>query len=329
MMPDPTAGLLESLRPRLFGIAYRMLGVVADAEEVVQEAFLRWEQVGDARSGEAWLVSVTTRLAIDRLRRAATERAAYDGQWLPEPLPLEPPDHDAELADDLSLAFLLLLERLAPEERAAFLLREVFGVEYDEVARTIGKSEAACRQIVHRARERVRHDRRRFAVSPVARERVAARFVEALRAEDRDAVLSLLADDALLIADGGGRMPALGDVQQGATRIAELLVGFERSGRVMLERRGADALHHEVAWLNGEPAVLTLVGDRLLFATVLRLDGERIAGLYRVLNPAKLAALGRPLVLGTEPGRSRDGVEDRNSLNHTMHVRKSATDSDG
>jgi len=303
MMPDPTADLLESLRPRLFGIAYRMLGVVADAEEVVQEAFLRWGQTGEPpRTAEAWLVSVTTRLAIDRLRHAATERAAYEGQWLPEPLLVAPPDRDAELADDLSLAFLLLLERLAPEERAAFLLREVFGAGYDDVARTLDKSEAACRQLVHRARERVRRDRRRFAVAADARERVAHRFVAALRAEDVSAVLALLADDALLVADGGGRMPALGEVQQGRQRIAELLVGFERSGRVYFERHGAVALDREVAWLNGEPAVLTLVGGKLLFATVLQLDGERIAALYRVLNPTKLAALGRPTLLG--PGDS-------------------------
>jgi RNA polymerase sigma-70 factor (ECF subfamily) len=298
MTPDPITDIFDALRPRLFGIAYRMLGVVADAEDVVQEAFLRWSQTEHApRSAEAWLVSATTRLAIDRLRRAATERAAYEGQWLPEPLPLAPPDREAELADDLSLAFLLLLERLAPEERAAFLLREVFGAEYAEIARTLDKSEAACRQIVHRAGERVRSDRRRFTVAPDARARVARRFVEALRAEDRDGVLALLADDALLVADGGGRMPALGEVQQGAERIAQLLVGFERMGRVQLERRGAPALEYEVAWLNGEPAVLSLLDGKLLFATVQRLDGERIAGLYRVMNPATLARLGDPTVL--------------------------------
>jgi len=303
-MTDPDTALLESQRPRLFGIAYRMLGVVADAEEVVQEAFLRWGQASEApRSAEAWLVSVTTRLAIDRLRRAATERAAYEGQWLPEPVPLAPPDHEAELADDLSLAFLLLLERLAPEERAAFLLREVFGADYAEIARTIGKSEVACRQIVHRAKERVRGDRRRTVdVAPDVRERVARRFAEALRAEDRDGVLALLTDDATLVADGGGRMPATGEVQRGAARIAQLLVGFERTGRVQLGRRGAPAQTHEVSWLNGEPAVHTLVGGRLLFTTVLSLEGDRIAGLYRVMNPDKLARLGHPTVLG--PGQS-------------------------
>ena len=300
MMPDPDTDFFEALRPRLFGIAYRMLGTVADAEELVQEAFLRWRQAGDApRSDEAWLVSVTTRLSVDRLRRAATERAAYQGQWLPEPVPLAPPDRGAELADDLSLAFLLLLERLAPEERAAFLLREVFDVGYAEIARTLGKSEAACRQIVHRARARVRRARRRCTAAPGVRERVARRFIEALRAEDRDGVLALLADDALLIADGGGRMPAAG-VQRGASRVAQLLVGFERMGRVQLERRGAPRVEYEVAWLNGEPAVLSLLAGRLLFATVLQLEGEHIAGVYRVMDPAKLARLGHETVLGPD-----------------------------
>jgi RNA polymerase sigma-70 factor, ECF subfamily len=309
MSPDSDTDFFEALRPRLFGIAYRMLGAVADAEDVVQEAFLRWRRAGDApRSDEAWLVSVTTRVAIDRLRRAARERAAYEGQWLPEPLPVPPPDRAAELADDLSLAFLLLLERLAPEERAAFLLREVFGVEYDEIAQTLGKTEAACRQIVHRARGRVRSDRRRFTAPPDVRERVARRFIEALQNEDREAVLALLAEDAFLVADGGGRLPSMADVQQGAARIAQLLVGFERMGRVHLERRGPSRLEHELTWLNGEPAVLSTIDGRLLFATVLRLDGERIAGLYRVLNPAKLVGLGRPTVLG--PGQSlRDLLE--------------------
>ncbi len=299
MTYDLTPDFIETLRPRLFGIAYRMLGVVADAEDVVQEAFLRRQQVQEVpRSDEAWLVSVTTRLAIDRLRRAATERAAYDGQWLPEPIAAEPPDRGAEFADDLSLAFLLLLERLTPEERAAFLLREVFGADYADIARTLDKSEVACRQIVHRAREHVRRDRRRFDVAPDARERVARRFVEALRAEDRDGVLALLTDDATLVADGGGRMPALAEVQQGAGRIAELLVGFERTGRVQLARRGAPAPTYEVAWLNGEPAALTFLAGKLVFATVLHLHGDRIAGLYRVMNPAKLAGLGHPTFLG-------------------------------
>ena len=148
--------------------------------------------------------------------------------------------------------------------------------------------------------------RRRFAVRPEARERVAHRFAEALRAEDRDGVLSLLVDDAILIADSGGYMPALSEVQPGAERIAHLLVGFERAARTQLERRGMPRLEYGVGWLNGEPAILSLFGGRLLFVTVLHLDGDRIAGLSRVMNPAKLTALGRPTVLA--PGQSLDDV---------------------
>ena len=283
----------ESIRPRLFGIAYRMLGVVADAEEVVQEALLRRQQTSEAvRSDEAWLVSVVTRVAIDRLRRAASERAAYRGGWLPAPVATPPPDREAELADDLSVGFLLMLERLTPEERAAFLLREVFDAEYAEIARTLEKTETACRQLVHRAKQHARRRRRRFQVAPDVRERLARRFVEALRAEDREGVLALLTDDALLAADGGGRVPAVAETQQGAERVAQLLVGFERASRAELARRGSLQPEHDVAWLNGEPAVLTMAAGKLLFATILHLEGDRIAAIYRVLNPGKLVGLG-------------------------------------
>src|SRR5215204_3907881 len=175
-MTSPTDGdaLVERLRPRLFGIAYRMLGDAHDAEDVVQDALLRWS--GAEReavdSPEAWLVAVTTRLAIDRLRRAATERAAYDGPWLPEPVATDDrwaADRVAELGSDLSMAFLVLLERLAPKERAAFLLRDVFDAGYDEIGRILGKQESAVRQMVHRARERVRSERARFQAPPDAR----------------------------------------------------------------------------------------------------------------------------------------------------------------
>jgi RNA polymerase sigma-70 factor (ECF subfamily) len=297
-MADQKAEVFESIRPRLFGLAYRMLGIVADAEDVVQEAFVRWGQAGEApRSDEAWLFSVTTRIAIDRLRRAATERAAYQGQWLPEPVTAPPPDQAADLADDLSIAFLLMLERLGPEERAALLLREVFEAGYAEIARVLDRSETACRQMVHRAKERVRRDRSHFEMSPAARDRVTRRFVEALRAEDRDGLLALMTGDAILVADGGGRVPAAAEAQRGADRVAQLLVGFERATRLHLERAGLPMPEYELAWLNGDPAVLTLTSGKLLFATVLHLDSERIVGVYRVMNPAKLAGLGHPTFL--------------------------------
>ncbi len=296
----------ESLRPRLFGIAYRMLGVVADAEEVVQEAFLRWQQTTEAlRSNEAWLVSVATRIAIDRLRRAESERAAYRGGWLPAPVATPPPDRDAELADDLSLGFLLMLERLTPEERAAFLLREVFDTDYAEIARTLDKTEAACRQLVHRAKQHMRRPPRRPQVAPDVRERLARRFVEALRAEDRDGVLALLTDDALLAADGGGRVPSVPETQHGAERVAQLLVGFERATRAELVRRTSLPQEHDVVWLNGEPAVFTMADGKLLFATILHLEGDRIAAMYRVLNPSKLAGLGFKTFLDPDSAAGR------------------------
>jgi len=199
----------ESIRPRLFGIGYRMLGNVADADDVVQEAFLRWHGASDAlHSDEAWLISVTTRIAIDRLRRAASERTAYRGGWLP-PVAAPPPDRNAELSEDLSRGLLLMLERLTPEERAVFLLREVFEAEYAEIARTVERTETACRQLVHRAKQHVRRRQRRFHVAADIRGRLAHRFIEALRAEDRDGVLAALTDEGRLFADRGGRLLAV------------------------------------------------------------------------------------------------------------------------
>ena len=302
-MIDPTPpdrlSAFERLRPRLFGIAYRMLGTVSDAEDVVQDAWLRWQgaEASAVRSVEAWLVASVSRLAIDRLRRLTTEREAYAGNWLPEPLATPAPDRRAELASDLSMAFLVMLERLSPEERAAFLLREVFDAGYDEIARVLERSEAACRQLVHRARERVRRPAQRFA-APEEKRSLVERFVAAVAAEDRDALLALLADDAVLVTDGGGKMPAIPTIVSGAPRLAELLTGFERMARVQLERRGHPRLAHEVETINGEPTMLTLFGGRALFTTSLDVDDAgRIVAVYRVLNPDKLGHAGHPTVL--------------------------------
>lgn len=296
--PDARTDAFECHRPRLFGIGYRMLGSVEDAEDVVQEAFLRWHVAAtdSVRSPEAWLVSVVTRLSIDRLRRATTERAAYAGPWLPEPLatPVAAPDRHVELASDLSMAFLVLLEKLAPEERAAFLLREVFGTDYGEIAHVLEKSEAACRQLVHRARERVRSGRKRVEVSSRANERLVARFVAALAAEDEQALLGVLADDVVWVSDGGGNAPAVREVISGAVRVARLAVGFERKGHGLVE--------HTVAWINGEPAVLTTAAGRTLFTTSFGVDQGRITAVYRVLNPEKLEHVG-PKPLGAWEGR--------------------------
>ncbi len=275
----------ERHRSRLFGIAYRMLGSVEDAKELVQETYLRWHRADAAavRVPEAWLVAVITRLSIDRLRSAAFERERYVGDWLPEPIATDEPsvtDRRAEIASDLSMAFLVLLERLAPEERAAFLLREVFDADYGEIAGVLGKNEAAIRQMVHRARARVRQDRARFPVALEAKQRLVERFVAAVESSDRDALLAIVGEDATWTSDGGGVVPSTRNVLHGATRIVRLVLG--------LERKAGGMLRHEVVWLNGEPAVASYVEDRLVFTTSVETDGERLLAFFRVLNPEKL-----------------------------------------
>ena len=280
-----TLEVFERHRPRLFGLCYRMLGSVEDAEDLVQEAYLRWHQadVDGMRSPEAWLVAVTTRLAIDRLRRAAAERERYPGNWLPEPIATGPessPERNAEQGSDLSLAFLLLLERLGPEERAAFLLREVFDTGYAEIADVLARSEAAVRQMVHRARTRVRGGRSRFTAPAEVKERMLERFLAALRADDKDALLALFAEDAVMVGDGGGKAPASPRPIEGAERIAHLLL--------TLARKADPGTRYRMAELNGEPALVVEQQGRTVAAMALESDGERIVACYTVLNPDKL-----------------------------------------
>jgi len=284
---DQTARF-ERARPRLFGIAYRMLGAIEDAEDLVQETYLKWQEADTSslRQPEGWLVTVITRLAIDRLRRARTERDAYFGPWLPEPLPTGPwrrADERTELESDLSMAFLLMLERLAPEERAALLLHDVFDCGYAEIAETLAKSEAACRQIVHRARERVRRDKPRFEVSLESKERLLTDFIAAIEADDKEGVVALLAEDASWASDGGGKTRAATRIVRGAMRVARLVLGFSWKTRGMLVTR--------MGRLNGEPAWISYAGERVFAATAIHTDGEKILAVYRVLNPDKLRAL--------------------------------------
>ena len=284
-------------RPRLLGLAYRMLGDVDEAEDVVQEAFLRWHLADQqtVRSPEAWLVTVVTRLSVDRLRRLQTERATYPGPWLPEPIatdaaPASPPapDRAAELASDLSVALLLLLERLAPEERAAFLLREVFGTDYAEIARILERSTDAVRQMVHRARVRVRTDRTRVAAAPGEHERLLGRFVDALGADDADALLALLAPDVVLASDGGGRARAARRLLLGPDRVARFLLGVARKfGRGYTRR---------LTRLNGRPAMLTFDDGVLQSVTTADVEGGRIHALHVVRNPDKLRHVLEPTV---------------------------------
>ena len=281
-----SSAAFESVRPRLFGLAYRMLGSRADAEDIVQEAYVRWHQTeaDTVRNAEAWLVTTATRLAIDRLRALKVEREAYTGPWLPEPLIApEPPDREAELASDLSVAFMVLLERLAPEERAAFLLHDVFDCGYAEIARLLGKTEAASRQIVHRARGRVRDDQPRFHASEAARVRLLKTFVAAMEARDEQALARLFAPDATWTADGGGKTAAVPHPIEGADAILKLLLGLQRR----FSREGV-TLH--LGTVNGETGLLVRLNDRVAAAISMVIDGDRIARAYAIVNPDKLPA---------------------------------------
>ncbi len=278
----------ERHRERLFGLAYRMLGTRADAEDALQEAWLRWSQADRAqiRDAEAWLVATTPRLCIDRLRHAQHEREAYVGPWLPEPLPagaVTTPQDAVELANDVSLAFLAALERLAPEERAAFLLKDVFDYDHAEIAALLGKSEAACRQIVHRARERVRAARPRRAVDRATHRHLLERFLEAASAGDHASVMRLLTDDARFTADSGGKVPSVRRVLEGADRIARL---FRAVARLVAGR-----MRWRLTEINGEPAIARELDGRLHSVLCIVCDGERIAEILQVMNPDKLRAL--------------------------------------
>lgn len=283
--------IFEGLRPRLFGIAYRMLGIRADAEDAVQDAWLRWRDADRAslQSAEAWLVTVVTRLAIDRLRAARTQREAYFGEWLPEPiveLDERTPESIAERAGELSLAFLHLLERLGPEERAAYLLRQAFDYDYGEIAAMLGKSEPAIRQSVHRATERLRLDRPRFDVPGETHRRLLQLFIAAAATGDRAALRALLADEVRAIGDGGGKVASVPGGMFGADRVANLYWANHL-------RLGA-RLSYRPAIVNGSPGFLRLVDGHVESAQSLVTDGERVVAIYVVRNPDKLARIVAP-----------------------------------
>jgi RNA polymerase sigma-70 factor (ECF subfamily) len=286
---DTTIDIFQALRPRLFGIAYRMLGVRADAEDIVQEAWLRWQHGGEeARIPEAWLVTVVTRLSIDRLRGAIAERERYVGPWLPEPLVEEAaasPEAALEAAGDISTAFLLMLERLGPEERAVFLLHQVFEFGYDEVAAMVGKTEPACRKILQRARERVRAERPRFAVGREQHLALLGKFIEAARSGVPERVQALLTEDAAYMGDGGGKAKTTVRTVLGAERVARLVVG--------IERKWTDGGSHQLIQVNGAPGLLTWRDGQPDSVTTLALRDGRIAAIYVVRNPDKLGDLAR------------------------------------
>jgi RNA polymerase sigma-70 factor (ECF subfamily) len=275
-------------RKLLMATAYRMLGSAADAEDVVQEAFLRWQRAPEEeiRSARAYLTTIVTRLCLDQLRSARAQREQYVGPWLPEPVITGPgsfapdPEDAAVLSDSLSMAFLVLLESLAPAERVAFLLREVFEYEYAEVAEALGKSEEACRQLVSRARARIAARRPRFEASREERERLTSGFMQACATGDMEALLGVLAPDVTFYSDGGGKVPAAINPVGGADRVGRLILG--------LLAKAPPSYTAVPTEINGEPGYVMYVDGKPDGAVTLHIEGGRIADIYVVRNPDKL-----------------------------------------
>ena len=272
-------------RGRLFGIAYRMLGTRADAEDLLQEAYLRWHKTDadEIETPEAWLVTVVTRLSIDRLRKASRERETYIGPWLPEPLIISDapsPEEELERASNLSLAFMVLLERLSPLERAAFLLHDIFECGYADIARIIGKTETASRQMIHRARERVRRDKPRFEADEKEREKLIKKFSAASYSGDEKTLLALFADEISMMSDGGGKVTAARKIVRGKTKLARL---FSKTGA----KYGA-SFKNEIYTINGESGLLTFYEGKIFAATAFEFEDGKISAIYRVMNPDKL-----------------------------------------
>jgi RNA polymerase sigma-70 factor (ECF subfamily) len=289
----------DELRPLLFSIAYRMLGSVAEAEDVVQEAYLRRaSNDGAVESERAYMTTITTRLAIDVLRSARVRREAYVGDWLPEPLVEPEAPAVVEAEESVSLAMLVLLERLNPVERAVFVLRESFDVPFEEIAPIVDRSDDNCRQILSRARKRVADERPRFDADPAERQTLAARFLAAAREGDLEGLVAVLAPDAVLIGDGGGIARSIPHAMRGADAIARALMTFY--GQV--DTLGVTL---EPAWVNGQPGFRSLDRDGLL-VNIVALDvvDGRVASIYSMLNPEKLGHLGETSTLGLRPSQS-------------------------
>jgi RNA polymerase sigma-70 factor (ECF subfamily) len=292
--------LLDELRPVSFAIAYRMLGSVSEAEDVVQETLLRVHRLLDEgeqiESPRAFVATVTTRLAIDELRSARARRERYVGDWLPEPIVTDTADdpvRHAEMADSLSVAMLVLLESLSPEQRAVLLLRDVFDYGYDEIARIVGKSEDNVRQLASRARQHVEDRRPRFQTSREQRDALARKFLAAAQEGDLGGLEALLAHDVVLTGDGGGKVPALARSLHGRSRVAQTLLNWLKLGSRV---PGASMRIVEV---NGEPGALLLDGEqRLIGVWAFEIADGQIRGISSIVNPDKLAHLGPVADLG-------------------------------
>ncbi len=294
--PDDLSDLFRAQRRRLFAVAYRMLGSVGDAEDVVQDAFARYQRLDPAqvRDPGALLTTMVTRGAIDNLKSARRRREQYVGTWLPEPLIADQPDAAdlAGTADSISMALLVLLERLSPVERAVFLLREAFDYDYEGIAEVVGRTPANCRQIALRARRRVDAQRPRFEASRAKRDELARRFFAACQEGDSAALLELLSADSVLYGDGGGRAPAARAPVHGREKVARMLVNLTRTGAAIGAR-------YEPATVNGQPGARYLAPDgRLISVAALDIADGQVQAVRSVVNPDKLRHLGPPADIG-------------------------------
>lgn len=285
-MNDRSIEVFLEQQPALRRLAYRMLGSVSLAEDAVQETWLRWHNVDPATisSARAWLITALSRICIDELRKAKRQREAYASPWLPEPYLEEvgSPELTAELHSDISMAFLVLLERLSPEERIAFLLQEIFDNDYPTIAQIMAKNEVACRQLVHRARERVQQGKSRFTAGASGRGELLRLFTQALSSNDAHALLRALAPDVTLISDGGGKVRAASKPVQGARAVSRLLMGTRKL-------QAADS-YIQFREINGETGIVGFRGDGTkVFIMQFAMDSmQKISGIYLINNPDKL-----------------------------------------
>lgn len=287
------AATFEANRRHLFGVAYRLLGTASDVDDVVQDAWLRVADApDDVRHPQAYLTTVVTRLALDRLKAARTAREQYVGPWLPEPILTDEPAGPAsvERSESVTMAFLVLLETLTPQERAVLLLRDVFDYDYPEIASALGTTEANCRQLLHRARRRVAERRPRFEPADEEHRRLVERFLTAVTTGEVDAIAGFLAAEASFTADGGGKAAAARRVVTGPQQIAQFFAGLWS----VAQRRGL-VLRTEMTTVNGEPALLLFDGDRLETVFVFSVAGRTIEAVRAIRNPDKLAFLQRQL----------------------------------
>jgi RNA polymerase sigma-70 factor (ECF subfamily) len=277
--------IFKKHRARLFGIAYRMLGTYAESEDILQEAYLKWHQINtdEIEMPEAWLVTITTRLSIDRLRKASKTRETYIGPWLPEPIFVSDapsPQEELEFASNLSLAFMFLLERLSPVERAAFLLHDIFDCGYADIARIVGKTETASRQLIHRAREHVKTNKPRFQTDEKERERLIKKFAAASKTGDEKALFALFSDEIISISDGGGKVTASRKIIRDKEKLTHALA--------MFGKKYGEYFKSTLYQINGEIGLLTFAQGKIFSATTFEFEEGKISAIYRVMNPDKL-----------------------------------------